>query len=132
MTVKKKPTTQRQTIIDRRLRALEMRKAGLTYTQIANSLDVSKNTIANDIKQSIKDQNNSHDIELAVDLLRIEMAMLPLAKDVRAGEHKAIDRWKQLIDMKQKLLDRQDQKNESKTDQVLLVKVVSEIELGKI
>ena len=132
MSLKKKPTTQRQAIIDRRLRALEMRKAGLTYAQIAKSLEVSQRTILNDIKQSVKDQNNSHDIELAVDLLRIEMAMLPLAKDVRAGDHKAIDRWKQLIDMKQKLLDRQDQKSETESEQILLVKVVSEIELEKI
>jgi transcriptional regulator len=134
MTVKKKSTAttpRRQTIIERRIRALEMRKAGLTYAQIATSLAVSEKTIVNDIKQSVKDKHSSNDVERSVDLLRIEMAMLPLAKDVRNGDHKAIDRWKQLIDMKHKLLDRQDNPQSDNT-QALLVKVVSEVELEKI
>jgi len=135
MTIKKKPaktTTKQQAIIDRRLRALEMRKAGLTYAQIARSLDVSERTVLNDIKQSVKHKTNSQDIERAVDLLRIEMAMLPLAKDVRNGDHKAIDRWKQLIDMKQKLLERQDNLATNDSEQTLRVKVVSEVDLEKI
>lgn len=135
MTVKKKAKTttpRQQNIIDRRIRALEMRKAGLTYAQIANSLNVSENTVLNDIKQSVKGKNNSIDIERAVDLLRIEMAMLPLAKDVRNGDHKAIDRWKQLIDMKQKLLERHETLKSVTGADCLRVKVVSEVELEKI
>jgi DNA-binding CsgD family transcriptional regulator len=135
MTVKKKnkaTSPRQQSIIDRRIRALEMRKAGLTYAQIAKSLNVSENTVLNDIKQSVKGKNNSTDIERAVDLLRIEMAMLPLAKDVRNGDHKAIDRWKQLIDMKQKLLERQESFASGIGPDSLLVKVVSEVELEKI
>ncbi|MBL4700322.1 helix-turn-helix domain-containing protein [bacterium AH-315-I18] len=135
MTLKKKPTkttVKQQAIVDRRIRALEMRKAGLTYAQIAKSLDVSERTVLNDIKQSVKNKTNSQDIERAVDLLRIEMAMLPLAKDVRNGDHKAIDRWKQLIDMKQKLLERQDNLAANDSEQTLRVKVVSEVDMEKI
>lgn len=130
---KKKPVvnSKRTALRDRRLRELEMRKAGLTYNQIAQAVGVSTNTVVKDMQAIVKPNPGAYDLEVAVDLQRIEMALLPLAKSVREGDHKAIDRWKQLIDTKHKLLNHTFQDTASKTKD-LPVKVISEVELEKI
>tara|TARA_Y100000589_G_scaffold231039_1_gene218444 strand:+ start:141 stop:554 length:414 start_codon:yes stop_codon:yes gene_type:complete len=135
VTKKKKTTTlssRGKVLRERRLRELEMRKAGLTYAQIADAVGVSVKTVSKDIRSIVLPNANFYDLEIAVDLQRIEMALLPLAKAVRDGEHKAIDRWKQLIDTKHKLLNSSLQDQDNQKQLTLPVKVVSEVELEKI
>ncbi len=126
--------TKRQAIVQRRLRVLERRKAGMTYSQIAQTLEVSERTVRNDIQQSIRPVVTQDDfvMERSVDLLRIEMALLPLSKGVREGDHKAIDRWKQLIDLKQKLLDKEMAKASDPANQELPVKIIAEVDMEKV
>ncbi len=125
-------TNRGKALRERRLRELEMRKAGMTYAQIAQAVGVSVKTVFLDIRSIVSPNADAYDLEMAVDLQRIEMALLPLAKGVRDGDHKAIDRWKQLIDTKHKLLNSNLNEIKAKQSTDLLVKVISEVELEKI
>lgn len=76
-------TSRGKALRERRLRELEMRKAGMTYAQIAQAVGVSIKTVFLDIRSIVSPNADAYDLEIAVDLQRIEMALLPLAKAVR-------------------------------------------------
>lgn len=125
-------TDKKRALRERRNRELEMRKAGMSYNQIAKAVGVTPKTIVNDIKALTKPNPIYPNLEIAIDLQRIEMALLPLVKGVRSGDHKSIEQWKRLIDTKHRLLGRFTPEPAHSLNTKLPVKVVSEVEIEKI
>lgn len=92
----------------RRLRVLEMRKAGVSYHTIAREVGVSQTQVVRDLKRALDEAACGRRIavrtERALELQRLETALLALIQKVRQGDLAAIDRWLKLCESRRRLL----------------------------
>ena len=91
---------------DRHLRALELRKAGATYQQIADELGYSgprgaHKAVASALKATLKEPA---DEVRALELARLDAALLAIWQRVRRGDEKAIDRLLSIMKRRMDLL----------------------------
>jgi hypothetical protein len=105
---KKRTASQTVTPAERRIRALELRKMGITYQLIGKALGVSETQARRDVKAVLErriEQDQSHLAEQRqLELERLEMVLNALAQKVRAGDAAAIDRWLKACDLRRRLL----------------------------
>lgn len=92
---------------ERRRSVAEALKAGYTYRAIAEALDASVGTVANDVKTLIdrwqKEQVNSAGEWIALQIVRLETALNAIWQDVLNGDLAAIGRMQALIDQEARL-----------------------------
>jgi len=96
------------TAAKRRMRVLEMRKAGLNFQAIANNVKVSSTQVIRDFKRALDEVACGRVLtiqtERSLELQRLEIAMLAIIPKVRQGELPAIDRWLRLCESRRRLL----------------------------
>jgi DNA-binding CsgD family transcriptional regulator len=99
---------QRAAYTERRVKVLELAKAGASFRQIARALNVSHETARKDlaaVMDALKQEQIAGAEELrAMELERLNMAMAGIAQRVRQGDLGAIDRWIKLCESRRKLL----------------------------
>ena len=92
----------------RRQRVLEMRKAGISFQAIARELGVSSTQATRDFKRALDEaacgRRMTIRTERALELQRLETALLALIQKVRQGDLAAIDRWLRLCESRRRLL----------------------------
>ena len=84
---------------ERQRTALELRKAGASYDQIADKLDVSKSMAAKVVRTALKSiikepAEEVRDMEVA----RLDAALFAIWSQVKQGNHGAIDRFIKIQD----------------------------------
>lgn len=108
MATTRRPAGEKENIEVRRVKVLELRKAGASTRQIATQVGVSHKTVAADIKAVLAvllgQQLDSAEAMRQMELERLDMAMLAIAPQVRQGHLGAIREWRGLIDQRAKLL----------------------------
>ena len=101
-------TGEKEMIAERRVKALELRKTGGSYRQIGRALGVSQETAHKDVMHGLAElatQAHGHAEEYrALEVERLDVAILAVATLVRAGDLAAIDRWIRLSESRRKLL----------------------------
>ena len=117
-----RPTPNMTTPAERRSRALELRKMGLTYQSIGKALGVSATQARRDVKRTLKkrgkhDQNHVAE-QRQLELERVEMVLTSLAIKVRDGDTAAIDRWLKASDIRRRLLGLDADKDTATTPQI--------------
>jgi hypothetical protein len=91
---------------DRKLQALELRKAAVSYQQIADQLGYrSASGAFNAVKAALKatlrePANELRDLEVA----RLDAMLLPLWRRVQSGDEKAVDRVLRIMERRARLL----------------------------
>lgn len=102
------PDNPALTRAERQLRALEMRKLGMTYNMIGKALKLSPSSASRDVcaaLQRLIDLNHNDAALLRqLEAERIDIAMPALCKRVRDGDLPAIDRWIKISQMRMRLL----------------------------
>lgn len=92
----------------RRQRVLEMRKAGISFHAIAREVNVSATQVIRDLKRALDEaacgRRMTVRTERALELQRLETALLALVQKVRQGDLAAIDRWLKLCESRRRLL----------------------------
>ncbi len=91
---------------ERHLQALELRKAGVTYEQIAGQLGYSnasgaRKAVASALKATLREPAE----ELReLEVVRLDAMLLPLWRRVQAGDEKAVDRVLRIMERRARLL----------------------------
>lgn len=92
----------------RRVRVLEMRKAGVSFSAIAKDVGVSCTQVFRDYHKALEEaacgRRMTKASERALELERLEIALLALIPKVRQGEIPAIDRWLKICESRRRLL----------------------------
>jgi hypothetical protein len=91
---------------DRKLQALELRKAAATYQQIADQLGYrSASGAFNAVKAALKATLREPADELReLELARLDAMLLPLWRRVPSGDEKAVDRVLRIMERRARLL----------------------------
>jgi len=93
---------------DREAQALELRKAGASFPAIGQALGISDEGARKAVSRAlarIAQQTDEAAAELrALELERLDMAQLAIARQVQQGNFGAIDRWIRLSERRAKLL----------------------------
>lgn len=117
-----RPTPNTTTPAERRSKALELRKMGLTYQSIGQVLGVSATQARRDVKRTLQKRvkhDQSHVAEQRqLELERVEMVLTSLASKVRDGDTAAIDRWLKASDIRRRLLGLDADKDTAATPQI--------------
>lgn len=96
------------TAAQRRMRVLEMRKAGINFQAISENVKVSRSQVIRDFKRALDEVACGRVLtmqsERSLELQRLEIAMLAIIPKVRQGELPAIDRWLRLCESRRRLL----------------------------
>lgn len=104
----KKTDQQRIAAAERRQQALELRKAGASYRKIADTLAVSLSQAHDDVQQALiqlAELECASAGELrAMELARLDVAMLAIARQVQQGNLKAVGAWVRISESRRKLL----------------------------
>lgn len=94
--------------LERRFKALELRKCGASYDAIARTLNISKPTAYKDVKEALEEINKSSTTDLnelrSLELERLDMALRAIAPQVRNGDLEAITRFTRIIDLRCRIL----------------------------
>jgi len=98
----------------RRLKALELRKMGMSYRAIADRLSINGETpvsfvqIFKDVRRANREtllaSKQTCDELVALERARLDMARLSIAADVAKGKLGAIDRWLKISERESKLM----------------------------
>jgi hypothetical protein len=134
---------QREKLAERRLRALELRKAGLTYVEIGAQLDISESQAWNDVKKSLdrlaKVEQDSAREYRQLELERTEALIKALwlrAKGRRNHnpetdevvdvdpDYKALDRVLKLMEYRRRLLGLDVQPEQNVEDHTVTIRVI--------
>jgi DNA-binding CsgD family transcriptional regulator len=93
-------TSKRRVIAqEREARALDMRKAGATYQQIANTLNVSRPAAYKMVARSLHEMKAEHVDEVRqLELTRLDALVLALWKQALAGDVQVVDRVLKIMD----------------------------------
>ena len=106
--VQNRPAPETVTPEERRCRALELRKLGVTYASIGKALNISATQAWRDVKAMLEERIEHDQRHVAeqrqLELERIEMVLASLAAKVRNGDTAAIDRWLKASDLRRRLL----------------------------
>jgi len=93
---------------ERRIKALEFRKAGASYRAIGSQLGVSEAQAHKDVMRALaslaKQELSSASEYRTMELERLDMAALAVVQRVKQGDLGAIDRWLRIIEARRKLL----------------------------
>jgi hypothetical protein len=91
---------------ERKLQALELRKAGATFQQIADQLGYrSASGAFNAVKAALKATLREPADELReLELTRLDAMLLPLWRRVQSGDEKAVDRVLRIMERRARLL----------------------------
>lgn len=90
---------------DKHMQALELRKAGLTITEIAARVGLSRTQVHRVIDRLLKDTKAEAADELrTLELARLDTAQVAIWAQVRQGNHGAIDRLLRIMERRAKLL----------------------------
>lgn len=105
---KSNQTPEKMTYQDRRVKVLELRKGGASLRAIAEKVGVSHVQVAKDLEavlaELVKEQLTGMQELRTLELERIDIALLAIQGQVRAGHLGAIDRWLRLGERRAKLL----------------------------
>lgn len=90
---------------DKHMQALELRKAGLTITEIAARVGLSRTQVHRVIDRLLKDTKAEAAEEIrTLELARLDTAQVAIWAQVRQGNHGAIDRLLRIMERRAKLL----------------------------
>jgi len=105
---KSKQSPERVRAREREAKALELRKAGATYTQIAKQLEMTEpgayKVVTRVLERLARKATESYESVLRLELERLDVAMLSIWPQVRAGNLGAIDRALKIMDRRAKYL----------------------------
>src|SRR5512139_798613 len=92
----------------RRIEALELRKSGASYRQIGRALNISGAQAHRDVCLALAglariEKHTAEELQ-AIEVERLDLALLAIAPQVKAGHLGAIDRWIRLSERRCKLL----------------------------
>ena len=103
-----KGTERKITAAERRKKALEFRKAGMTYEQIAGQLGVTTGAAHKSVMTALKEirekQNEAAEDVLAIELERLDTMLIGILPAARKGNQGAIDRVLRIMDRRAKYL----------------------------
>lgn len=99
---------KRETAADRRVQALDLRKSGASYRQIGGQLSISEAQAYRDVQRGLANlaelEQSSADEYRALELVRLDMAVLALAPKLRLGDPAVISAWVRVSESRRKLL----------------------------
>jgi hypothetical protein len=102
------PVGTRETAADRRVQALDLRKAGKSYRAIAQTLGCDVATAHRDVQQALAAlaelERQTAEEYRALELARLDMAMEAIATKVAKGNLDAVHAWVRLSESRRKLL----------------------------
>lgn len=108
MSISNQPAGKKEAAAERRVKSLELRKAGASYRRIGDQLGISETMAYKDVQRCLTElrelQNHSAEELRTMELERLDMAMLAIAAQVKAGHLGAIDRWIRLAESRRRLL----------------------------
>ena len=113
-------TDRRATAAERRKQALELRRAGLTYDEIAATVGyTNKSAACKAVKAAIADITRESAQELlSLELERLDDMQAGLYKGARSGDPAAVDRVLKIIDQRARFLGLYDRKTDDTTAEV--------------
>ena len=92
----------------RRLKAIELRMEGKTYSKIAEEIGVSKRQAYLDVKRAIKEAQDKYTEDgktyITMDLRRMDKMLAALWEGAKAGDTASVDRVLKIMERKHKLL----------------------------
>lgn len=101
---------------ENRTKALELRKAGATFAQIAKQLSVSRQRAHKYVSECLDDikelNSNEAEMVLKIELERLDTMLLGLWDKARRGDNLAIDRVLKIMDRRAKYLGLDDRRIE--------------------
>ncbi len=104
----KRSDSKRIAAAERRIQALELRKAGASYRRIGEALGVAAVTAHNDVHRALADliaaQNSSAKEYQALELERLDAMLLAVWTDASHGHLGAVDRVLRISERRAKLL----------------------------
>jgi orotate phosphoribosyltransferase-like protein len=105
----KRPAAAEDALIQqRRLEALDLRKAGFTYRAIATQLKVTHETARSDVMTALKQLSDRQDTETAeyrnLELERLDRMMLAVWSDAIKGHLGAVDRVLKISERRARLM----------------------------
>jgi hypothetical protein len=93
---------------EREVKALDLRRDGKSYQQIADELCISKSgaqkLVVRAYNRSLKIANETAEFNRKLDLERLDLALVQVMNQIAAGELKAVDRLVAITDRRAKLL----------------------------
>jgi hypothetical protein len=108
MAISNQSAGTREKAADRRVRALDLRKSGAGYRQIANTLAVSVSQAHDDVQIALqalaKLEQASAEEYRAMELARLDMALLALASKMKLGDPAVVNAWVRVSESRRKLL----------------------------
>jgi hypothetical protein len=102
------PIGRKEAAEERRVKAFEMRKAGASFRTIGTQLGISEAQAYTDV-QTVLQRLVTQSLMLAEEYValeceRLDLALIAVARQVKAGHLGAIDRWIKLSESRRKLL----------------------------
>jgi len=95
-------------LLERRMKALELRKAGMSYMAIGKQLGVESSTACADVNkllnERIEDNKENEDYTLYLELERLDSLLVETWKQVIQGDLQAIDRALKIMERRSKYL----------------------------
>lgn len=102
------PPGKREAAAERRVKALELRKARASYRAIGRALGISEAQAFRDVKSALAQIAKVTEVKAGelrtLELEALDMAAVAIISLVRAGDVQAIDRWIKLSESRRKLL----------------------------
>lgn len=97
----------RERAAERRLNALRLRKAGASYSQIAEALGYSKTQAYRDIQRALKnigkeEQEGALELRL-LESQRLDELLMPMMRQAKGGSQGAVDRVLRIMERRAKL-----------------------------
>jgi hypothetical protein len=104
----KKTDQARIRTAERRQRALDLRKNGATYRQIADTLAVSLQVAYEDVQRPLAElaaleQTSAEELR-TMELMRLDAAQLALAPKMKLGDPQVVNAWVRVSESRRKLL----------------------------
>ena len=104
----KKTDQNRINAAERRGQALERRKMGMSYRAIGDALGVSEKTAHQDVQAALASlaelEQASADEYRALELMRLDTALLALAPKLKYGDPQVVNAWVKVSESRRKLL----------------------------
>ena len=136
MASKNANTGMAEAAAERRLKALELRKAGASYRAIGAQLGVSHQQAYEDIQRELtaiaKQSTEEATLLRTLDLERLDAMMLAIWQQVRQGNQGAIDRALRISERRAKLLglDAPERRREDPTPPVDWTRVADDVQVA--
>lgn len=101
-------TPRRLKTAEQRSIALALRLAGATFEQIGQKLGITDSAAHKLVKKALADNatttNDQTDTLRQIEIERLDMALLAIAQQVKAGNLGAIDRWVKISESRRRLM----------------------------